>query len=185
MGMAAILVMWPGPFEQTFVPHPKESPYGIWVQLAQWFQRRRCLKMLTDDGRTTDGRRTDDGRRSHWYTNSSPRSLRLRWAKNEGARVVTTLSINFLRWSRRANSIIEDGILKKFKLIQAFIVVLLICKNKEDPLKIESTRVVTTFLPLLVYGDFSRCSKAANLEVLRRILQKFKIIQSFMSVLVR
>ena len=23
-----------------------------------------------------------DGRRSHWYTNSSPRSLRLRWAKN-------------------------------------------------------------------------------------------------------
>ena len=26
--------------------------------------------------------RTDDGRRSHWYTNSSPRSLRLRWAKN-------------------------------------------------------------------------------------------------------
>ena len=30
--------------------------------------------------RTTDGRRTDDGRRSHWYTNSSPWSLRLRWA---------------------------------------------------------------------------------------------------------
>ena len=51
-------------------PHPKESPYEIWVQLAQWFQRRRCLKMMTD------------GRRSHWYTNSSPRSLRLRWAKN-------------------------------------------------------------------------------------------------------
>ena len=29
----------------------------------------------------TDGRLTD-GHRSHWYTNSSPRSLRLRWAKN-------------------------------------------------------------------------------------------------------
>ena len=28
-----------------------------------------------------DGRRTD-GRRSHWYTISSPMSLRLRWAKN-------------------------------------------------------------------------------------------------------
>ena len=25
--------------------HPKESPYEILVQLAQWFQRRRCLKM--------------------------------------------------------------------------------------------------------------------------------------------
>ena len=68
----------------------------------------------------------------------------------------------FLRWSRRANSIIGDGILTKFKLIQAFIVVLVICKNKEDPFKIESTRVVTTFLPLLVYGDFSRYSRAAN-----------------------
>ena len=30
--------------------------------LAQLFQRKRCLKMLTDDGRT------DDGPRSHWYT---------------------------------------------------------------------------------------------------------------------
>ena len=54
----------------------------------------------------------------------------------------------FLRCSRGANSIIGDRILTEFKLIQAFIVVLLICKNKEDPFKIESTRVVTTFLPL-------------------------------------
>ena len=52
----------------------------------------------------------------------------------------------FLRCSRGANSIIGDGILKKFKLIQALIVVLLVCK-KEDPFKIDSTRVVTTFLP--------------------------------------
>ena len=28
MGMAAILVMWPGPFEQTFVPPSQES--SIW-----------------------------------------------------------------------------------------------------------------------------------------------------------
>ena len=47
-----------------------------------------------------------------------------------------------------ANSIIGDGIFTKFKLIQALIVVLIICKNEEDPFKIESTRVVTTFLPL-------------------------------------
>ena len=61
---------------------------------------------------------------------------------------------NSLRCFGGANSIIGDGILTKFKLIQAFIVVLLICKNEEDPFKIDSTRVVTTFLPLLVYGDF-------------------------------
>ena len=29
MGVAAILVMWPGPFEETLVPNPKESPYEI------------------------------------------------------------------------------------------------------------------------------------------------------------
>ena len=40
-----------------------------------------------------------------------------------------------------------DGILPKFKLIQALIVVLLIYKNEIDPFKFESTRVVTTFLP--------------------------------------
>ena len=29
MGVVAILVMWPGPFQQTFVPHPKESGYEL------------------------------------------------------------------------------------------------------------------------------------------------------------
>ena len=57
----------------------------------------------------------------------------------------------FLRRSMAANSI-----LKKYKLIQAFIVALLICKYEEDPFKIESTRLVTTDLPLKVVGDFSR-----------------------------
>ena len=49
MGMAAILGMWPGPFKETFVPHPMETPYEIWLQSALWFLRRRCLKSV-DDG---------------------------------------------------------------------------------------------------------------------------------------
>ena len=55
-----------------------------------------------------------------------------------------------LRCSRGANSKIKicDGILTKFELIQALIVVLIVCKNEEDPFKIESTRVVAIFLPL-------------------------------------
>ena len=57
-------------------------------------------------------------------------------------------SMGYLRYSRAAYSVIGDGILKKYKLIQAFIVVLLICKNEEDQFKNESTRVVTTNLPL-------------------------------------
>ena len=47
----------------------------------------------------------------------------------------------FLRCSRSANSLIGDGILTKFKLIRAFIVVLLICKNEYGLFKFESTRV--------------------------------------------
>ena len=45
----------------------------------------------------------------------------------------------FLRCSRAANSIIGHGILKKFKLIQAFKVDLLICKYEKELFKIEST----------------------------------------------
>ena len=46
-----------------------------------------------------------------------------------------------------------DGILTKFKLIQALIVVLIVCKNEEDPFKIERTRVVTIFLPLGIFPN--------------------------------
>ena len=67
-----------------------------------------------------------------------------------GCPCYTTLSINghnniyqFIRFSKEAYSI-GDGILTKFKLIQALIVVLLVCKNEKDPFKIESTRVDTT-----------------------------------------
>ena len=53
------------------------------------------------------------------------------------------------------NSDVSSGILPKFKLIQAFIVVLVTCKNEEDPIKNEGARVLTRFSPLLVYGIFS------------------------------
>ena len=42
---------------------------------------------------------------------------------------------------------VSDGILPKFKPIQAFMVNLVTCKNEEDPLENEGTRVVTMFLP--------------------------------------
>ena len=47
-----------------------------------------------------------------------------------------------------ANSEVSDGILPKFKPIQAFMVDRVTCKNEEDQFKIESTRVVTTDSPL-------------------------------------
>ena len=57
--------------------------------------------------------------------------------KNEGARVVTTLFIDFFRRSWADNS----------ELIRAFMINLVTCKNEEDPSKNESTRVVTTLIP--------------------------------------
>ena len=53
-----------------------------------------------------------------------------------------------------ANSKLGDWILTKFKLIQALIVVLIICKNEEDPFKIESTRVVEHFSHYKSIGIF-------------------------------
>ena len=73
--------------------------------------------------------------------------------------------------------------LTEFKLIQALIVVLIVCKN-EDPFKIESTREVAIFLPLLVYRDFSRCSRAGNSKAPGWILLNFKPIRDIMDLLV-
>ena len=53
----------------------------------------------------------------------------------------------FFKRSKAANSVVGDGIWQKFKLTQAFMVVLITCKNYEDQFKKESTRVLTTFLP--------------------------------------
>ena len=50
----------------------------------------------------------------------------------EGARGLTRYML-FFRRSRAANSEVGSGILPKFKLIQAFIVVLVTCTNEEDP----------------------------------------------------
>ena len=69
--------------------------------------------------------------------------------KNKGARVLTTLYIDFSdAQGQLLNSVVGDGIWQKLKLIQAFMVVLVTCKNDKDPYKNEGTRVLITFLPL-------------------------------------
>ena len=68
--------------------------------------------------------------------------------KNKGAIVLTRLYDVFFRRSRATNSKVSGGILPKFELIQAFIVLLDTCKNEEDPFKNEGFRVLTRFSPL-------------------------------------
>ena len=81
MGVAAILVMWPEPFEQTFVPASKGVSICNFNLIGPVVSEEKMFEIV--DGRTDDGRQTTDGHRSDWYTISSPMSLRLRWAKNK------------------------------------------------------------------------------------------------------
>ena len=62
--------------------------------------------------------------------------------------------------------------------------VLITCKNEEDPIKNEGARLLTRFLPLQVYGDFFRRSRAANSTVLGPIWPNFELIRYIMDVLV-
>ena len=71
-----------------------------------------------------------------------------------------------------------------FDLIQALIHVLITCKYEKNPIKNSVENVMTSFSPLLVYGDFSRRSRAANSAVLGPIWPNFKLIRDVMDVLV-
>ena len=67
--------------------------------------------------------------------------------KNEGARVDTTLYSNFSDAQGQITGV-GVGIWPKFELIQAFMHVLVTCKNEDDQIKNEGARVFTRFLPL-------------------------------------
>ena len=64
--------------------------------------------------------------------------------KNEGARVATTLNIDFFTQSRADNSAVKGRIWLKFKHIRDVMAILVTSKYEEDPIKIESARVATT-----------------------------------------
>ena len=53
---------------------------------------------------------------------------------------------DFLNWSRAANSAVHGCIRPNFKFIRDYIVVLVTCKNEEDPIKNEGARVLTSLL---------------------------------------
>ena len=80
---------------------------------------------------------------------------------------------SIVRCSMGTNSIIGDETVAKFKLIKPFIVVLLICMNEEDPFKIESTRVVTTFSHYMYMG-ISKTLKGSYIHRPRSHLVKLR-----------
>ena len=99
-----------------------------------------------------------------------------------GLFVLKILNKNSILTSIKGSNSVAN--LPKFELIQAFMHVLDTCKNEEDPIKNEGARVFTRFLRLLVYGDFSRHSRAANSAVLGPIWLNFELVLDVMDVLV-
>ena len=86
--------------------------------------------------------------------------------------------------SRAANSEVSGGIPLKSELIQAFIVVLVTCKNEKDPIKNTGSRVLTRFPPHNKNRIFFKRSRAANSAVCGQIGPKFELIQNYIVVLV-
>ena len=117
------------------------------------------------------------------WLSSLPAKMKKIRSKNRGAGVFTTLC-QFFRRARADNSGVCGGIWPKFELIQDFMHVLVTCKNEDDRFKNEVARVFTRFLPLQVYGDFSRRSRAANSAVLGPIWPNFELVRDVMYVLV-
>ena len=68
--------------------------------------------------------------------------------KNEGTKVATRLYADFFRRSRADNSIVNGVIWQKFELIQAFMHVLITCKNEEEQIKNEGPHLATSYITL-------------------------------------
>ena len=66
--------------------------------------------------------------------------------KNEDARVLTRLYVVFSNAQGQLTPKSAVEFCRKFELIQAYIVVLVTCKNEEDPIKNEDARVLTSLL---------------------------------------
>ena len=98
--------------------------------------------------------------------------------------VFTSLYTDFFRRSRAGNSVFSGRIWLKLELIQAYMHVLISCKNEEDPIKTDGARVFTTCLPLEVYGEFFRHSRAAYFAAHGPIRLNFNISPDLMVVLV-
>ena len=69
--------------------------------------------------------------------------------------------------------------------LEAFIVVLVSCKNEKDPINNTGSRVLTRFPPPhYKYGNFFKRSRAANSTGCGQIGRKFELIQDYIVVLV-
>ena len=66
--------------------------------------------------------------------------------KNEGTQQISNCKSVQIFYDAQGKLTTQSEVGSKFKLIQAFMVVLVTCKNEEDPIKNEGARMVITML---------------------------------------
>ena len=71
-----------------------------------------------------------------------------------------------------------------FELIRSLTHTTFTCKNEEDQNKNEGSRVSTTFLPLLVYGDFPGAQGQLTPQAMVESGPTLQFVRDFMFVLV-
>ena len=90
------------------------------------------------------------------------------------------MSVLDTQWQLTPQSMVELKI-PKFKLTQAFMVVLVTGKNEKDPIENKRTRVLTTFSTLWVMGIFSNAQGQLTPQSLpakmKNIISKMKALE--------
>ena len=94
----------------------------------------------------------------------------------------TALCVDFSDAQGQLNSVVSVWISLKLKPLQAFMHVLISCKNEEDPIKMKALECSQLFSLVSLWGFFRRSSEA-NSAVHGWIWMKFELIRDFMVVL--
>ena len=114
------------------------------MKVLEWQQHfSHCKSLVTISD--AQGRLTPQ---SHVRARGNSNSSKLLWLSPLPARMKRSNQKHNFEHQFSANSVVGGGVGRKFKLVQAFMVVLVTCKNDEDQSKNEHTRVLTTFVPL-------------------------------------
>ena len=107
---------------------------------AQW--------QITPESVVVSGRNLNSSKRSCMF--SLPARMKMIHSKISGHNIFPLFLWEFSRRTRAANSAVFSPTWPNFKLVRDFKVVLVTCKNEEDPTKNEGARVFTT-----LYINFS------------------------------
>ena len=123
------------------------------LECSQDFSHYKSMGIFPDaQGQLTPQSLVRSGRISNssemLWMSSLPASMKKIQSKMKGLEWTQHYTAFFFRRARADNSGVGSGIRLEFELVQAFMYVLVTCKNEEDPIKNAGARVFKRFLPL-------------------------------------